>query len=111
MPATYGVAIEVPLSVLLPPVKCALVTPTPGANMLTHSPKFENDATESFWSTAPTVKAAAALDGEYLQASSASLPAATMDGKPASLATAIAASSECDGAPPRDCDSTALFPG
>jgi hypothetical protein len=41
VPATCGVAIDVPLIVLVPPLSQSDVTSTPGALILTHEPKFE----------------------------------------------------------------------
>ena len=49
---------------------------TPGARMSTHLPQFENVASLSWLSVAPTVIAVATLAGEKPQASWSSLPAA-----------------------------------
>src|SRR6266545_1688978 len=77
-PATCGVAIEVPLMVL---VAVSLVIQdevmlTPGAKMSTQVPKLENEARLSLMSVAPTVIAAGTRAGLKLQALALLLPAA-----------------------------------
>src|SRR5919198_5699255 len=75
-PATCGVAIEVPLIVL---VAVSLVSQdevmlTPGAKMSVQVPKLENDARASVLSLALTVIASATRAGVKLQASALELP-------------------------------------
>ena len=53
VPATWGEAIEVPLSVVEPPKRRADVMSTPGAKTATHSPVFVKEAPRSLRSEAP----------------------------------------------------------
>ena len=78
-PATCGVAIDVPDRVL---VAVGLVYQSeticePGAKVSTQVPKLEYDARASVRSVAATVRAAAARAGDWVQALTLSLPAAT----------------------------------
>ena len=65
-PVTCGVAIEVPLIVLVAvsDVSHEDVMFWPGAKMSTQVPKFENEARASVLVVAPTVIALGSLDGE-----------------------------------------------
>src|SRR5918996_550925 len=78
-PAMCGVAIEVPLMVLVAvSLVCqAEVINWPGAKMSVHEPKFENDARVSRLVVALTVIASATRAGVKLQASEFELPDAT----------------------------------
>jgi len=77
-PATCGVAIDVPLMVLVAVslVFHADVMFTPGAKMSRQVPKLENDARWSVRSVAPTVIAAGTRAGLKLHALALLLPAA-----------------------------------
>src|SRR5262249_8322968 len=77
-PATCGVAIDVPLIVLVAvsDVFHADVMLDPGAKTSTHVPKFENDARASVFVVAPTTSASATRDGEPPHALALLLPAA-----------------------------------
>src|ERR1700694_3205841 len=78
VPATCGVAIDVPLIVFVAdalPIHADLMF-TPGALMSTQLPRLENDAKPSLMAGAPTVIACGALAGEKVQASALLLPAA-----------------------------------
>ena len=77
-PATWGVAIEVPLMVIvavLDPIQPAVI-PTPGAKMSTQVPKFEKLARASVLVLAATVRAEVTRAGDVLHALPALLPAA-----------------------------------
>jgi hypothetical protein len=76
---------EVPLIVLVAVslVDHADVMASPGAAISTQLPKLLNEARASVMVLADTVMAAAALEGEKLQASTALLPAATTTVTPA----------------------------
>src|SRR3989441_11045162 len=103
-PATCGVAMDVPLMVLVArsPVSQSDVVFTPGAKISTHGPKLENDAMLSLMSVAPTVSASGALAGEVLQASGApELPAATAYTTPAAIEFSTAVFSGWKNPPPR----------
>ena len=78
MPATCGVAIEVPLMVFVAVslVFHAEVMLDPGANRSTQVPKFENDDRTSPLVELPTVSAWETRAGEEPQASALLLPAA-----------------------------------
>lgn len=78
-PAVCGVAMDVPLMVLVDVSVShqSDVMFTPGANQSSHEPKFENEARESVFVVAPIVMASATLAGEVPQASALSFPAAT----------------------------------
>jgi hypothetical protein len=78
-PATCGVAMDVPLMVLVAVslVNQAEVMFTPGAKLSRQVPKLEKDARLSLMSVAPTVMAAGVLAGVKLQAFWLLLPAAT----------------------------------
>ena len=69
-PVTCGVAIEVPLIVLVAVLDVYHddVMLEPGANMSTQVPKFENDERASVEVVAPTVIAFGTRDGEPLHA-------------------------------------------
>src|SRR5262249_1940323 len=107
-PTTCGVAIDVPLIVLVAVslVFHAEVIPTPGAKMSRQVPKLENDA---FWSllwVAPTVIAAGTRAGEVLQASCglpkmSPLPAAIPYVTPEAMEFETALSSVASAPPPR----------
>src|SRR5688500_5026960 len=79
MPATCGLAIDVPLMVLVADVVVyqALVMLLPGANTSTQLPQLLNDERASVFVVLPTVMALGARDGDTLQAFWFSLPAAT----------------------------------
>src|SRR5574341_586410 len=77
VPATWGEAIEVPLSVVDPPERRAEVISTPGAKSATHSPVLEKDAPRSLRSEAPVESDWSTRDGDEPQAFADSLPAAT----------------------------------
>src|SRR5687767_5370953 len=77
-PATCGVAMDVPLMVLVAvslPIQ-AEVTLSPGAKMSTQVPQLENQARASVLLVAATVIASGVRAGVLLQASPLSLPAA-----------------------------------
>ncbi|MDX6720335.1 MAG: hypothetical protein QOJ63_2589 [Solirubrobacteraceae bacterium] len=78
-PATCGVAIDVPLIVLVAvsDVYQEDWMLDPGANRSTQVPKFENDERASVDVAAATVSALATRAGEVAQASALSFPAAT----------------------------------
>src|SRR4051794_17745913 len=79
-PVTCGVAIDVPLMVLVAVVDVYHddVMLEPGANRSTHGPMFENDERASVEVVDPTVSAFGTRDGEPLHAlAPLSLPAAT----------------------------------
>src|SRR5262245_57066743 len=111
MPATCGVAMEVPLIVLLSasPVFQDEVMLWPGAKMSTHPPKLENEARASVLVVAPTVMASAARAGEVLHASLLSLPAAIAYTTPAATERRTASSSARSAPPPRLMLATAGF--
>src|SRR5262249_55567475 len=93
-PVTCGVAIEVPLIVL---VAVSLVFHdevmfTPGAKMSVQVPKLENDARASLMSVAFTVIAAATRAGEKLHASALELPDAMAKVTPELIAALTALS-------------------
>jgi len=93
-PATCGEAIDVPdsSSVAVSPVYQSETMSTPGANRSTHEPRLENEARLSSRPDAATVSAAGSRAGEDSQASSSSLPAATVTLTPSSISPRIAAS-------------------
>src|SRR6266511_45284 len=102
-PATCGVAIEVPLMVL---VAVSLVIQdevmlTPGAKMSTQVPKLENEARLSLMSVAPTVIAAGTRAGLKLQALALLLPAAMAYVTPELIELATALSNVVSMPPPR----------
>ena len=78
-PATWGVAIEVPLSVAVAVslVRYAEIMLEPGAKISTTLPKFETDERASVWVDEPTVIAAATRAGDELDALVLPFPAAT----------------------------------
>jgi hypothetical protein len=78
-PTTCGVAIDVPLIVLVAValVYHADVMLEPGAKMSTQVPKLENEDRASVLVVEPTVIAGAARAGEAVQALTLLLPAAT----------------------------------
>jgi hypothetical protein len=78
-PATWGVAIDVPLSVAVAVllVRHAERMFDPGAKMSTTLPKFENDDRASVCVLEPTVMAAATRAGEEFAAFVLEFPAAT----------------------------------
>src|SRR6185295_13032192 len=102
-PATCGVAIDVPDSVLVAvePVYQSETMPEPGANTSTQVPTLEYEARASVRSLAATVSAAAARAGDCVHASTLSLPAATETVTPSSTSAVIAASRLLLVAPPR----------
>jgi hypothetical protein len=79
LPTTWGVAIDVPLMVLVAVslVFQSEVMPEPGANRSTQVPKFEYEARASVEVVAPTVIALGARAGDEVHASALLLPAAT----------------------------------
>ena len=79
LPITCGVAIDVPLMVLVAVslVFQSDVMPDPGANRSTQVPKLEYDARASVDVVAPTVIALGARAGDELHAVALLLPAAT----------------------------------
>jgi len=91
-PATWGEAIEVPLNVVVATslVKNAEVMFVQGANRSRQLPKLEYEALASDRFEAPAVRAWGALAGEWLHASSPSLPAATAYVTPALMEVWIA---------------------
>src|SRR5438132_1428002 len=102
-PTTCGVAIEVPLIVL---VAVSLVfqddvMPCPGAKMSTQVPKLENEARASVLVVAPTVIAWATRAGESLHAFWFSLPAAIPYVTPELIERTTAASRVLSAPPPR----------
>src|SRR6185503_4778777 len=102
-PATCGVAIDVPLIVL---VAVSLVFHVevmlePGAKTSTQVPKFENDERASVVVVDPTVSAVATRAGEELQAFALLLPAAIAYVTPEAIELATAVSRAVETPPPR----------
>jgi hypothetical protein len=77
-PATNGVAMDVPESVLVEPFFHVEVMYEPGAKILTLAPKLEKKARVSDMSTAPTVIAVVTWAGLVNALSVLLLPAATV---------------------------------
>ena len=103
-PATCGVAIDVPLIVLVAVslVAHADVMLEPGAKMSTTLPKFENDdAGVGARASEPTVIAAATRAGDELHAFAFELPAAIAYVTPDAIELRTAVSSAVDTPPPR----------
>src|SRR4051812_3810350 len=98
---------DVPLIVLVPPFSQSEAMSTPGAYTWTHLPKLVKLAEASVLSEAATPRTPLAPDGEPLQASALSLPAATARNTPAPVSFFAALSMEVDLAPPRDMFATA----
>src|SRR3989442_1501633 len=76
-PETWGVAIDVPLIVLVPPFSQSDLTATPGAIRSTSGPKLLNPAAVSDSSIAATVMTSSYAAGTVPAASEPALPAAT----------------------------------
>ena len=72
----------------------------PGALISTHDPKLEYEARASIAVVAPTVIALVADDGDFVQASARSFPAATTTAIPAFTNFSTASFSETDFVPP-----------
>ena len=102
-PTTCGVAIEVPLMVAVAVLleMPADVMDEPGAKISKHVPQLEYDARASVLVVAPTVMPSAVRDGELLQASAFSLPAARPYTTPALIELRTAVSSADDTPPPK----------
>ena len=100
-PATWGVAIEVPLNTAVEPLSAFEVMETPGAKRSTQDPVLENHARSSAASTAPTVRALVTRLGDRLQALPPLLPAATTTVTPSAMVARTASSTRSLGERPR----------
>ena len=101
-PATCGEAIEVPWIVrveVFDVIQPAVIS-VPGALISTHGPKFVNEARPSPPFVAPTAMALGADAGDFVHASTRSLPAATTTAIPALLTLSIASLKVVDRFPP-----------
>jgi hypothetical protein len=112
-PAACGLAIEVPLIVLVAVLLVchAKVMLDPGAKMSRQLPQLENDDLESEEVVEPTVMAAATRAGEELHALTLSFPAATEYETPSVIELFTALSNEVLAPPPRLMFATAGGPG
>lgn len=95
--------------VLVPPLSQVERMFTPGAMISIMVPKLEKDAKRSELSEAATVKTLASEAGDEVEASAASLPAATDMKTPAATALAAAELTAVEREPPRDILPTAPF--
>src|SRR5690349_9255880 len=90
-----------------PPIQAEVMS-TPGPKTSTQDPKLVKSAGASVLSVAPTVRTLVAPEGDPLQASSASLPAAAIKGMFLAKRRPAASSMALDLPPPRDMLTTDL---
>src|SRR6266550_6568482 len=93
---------DVPLRLMVVPARNVDLIADPGAYSSTHVPQLEYDALASVFSEAATVKTLGAPDGDSVQASTLSLPAATARNTPEFHRLVTAWSSAADLPPPSD---------
>jgi hypothetical protein len=90
VPATCGVAIEVPLKIAKPPPGIAEVMEPPGARKLMNEAALLKVETVLFFSVLPTANAEEMQPGELIELADPLLPAAMMVAMPAEPSASIA---------------------